>query len=236
MTQDTPYEIHALELGPMENFVYLIHDKATDTAAVVDPAWEVSEIINLAGEKGIRITDILLTHSHHDHINGIETVLDHSDAQIHLLKAEAQFWGHPLARPSLHHGQDVIKLGETEIEILHTPGHTPGSACYKLGDDLITGDTLFVFGCGRCDLAGGDPEVMFDTLRDMKTRLPAHTLIHPGHNYAEKPVSTLEEQIEGNPFLHFHAVGDFVHYRMHEHDRTRHSPYKPVPAAHHKSS
>lgn len=228
MQPQKPYTIHALEMGPMENFVYLIHDQASDRAAVVDPAWDVPQVIALAQAKGINITDILLTHSHHDHINGVQTLLDHSDAQIHLLKAEAQFWGHALTHATQHHGNDNIMLGETQIEILHTPGHTPGSACYHLGDDLITGDTLFVFGCGRCDLNGGDPEQMYNTLRTLKHTLPTKTVIHPGHNYSEKPNSTLEEEAAGNPFMHFHKVSDFVHYRMHEHDLTRESPYHPI--------
>jgi glyoxylase-like metal-dependent hydrolase (beta-lactamase superfamily II) len=229
MHEHSPYAIHALELGPMENFVYLIEDRASGRAAVVDPAWEVERVLALAAERGLRISDILLTHSHHDHVNGVDAVLAAHDAQLHLLGAEAGFWGHALARPSLHHGGDSITLGETEIEILHTPGHTPGSACYRLGDDLITGDTLFVFGCGRCDLAGGDPEQMFHTLRKLREGLPSGTTIHPGHNYAEPTTSTLAEQADGNPFMHFDTVEGFTHYRMHEHDRVRHTPYRPEP-------
>jgi glyoxylase-like metal-dependent hydrolase (beta-lactamase superfamily II) len=177
----------------------------------------------------VRITDILLTHSHHDHINGITDVLDQHDAQLHLLKDEARFWGSHLDLPTLHHGGDRIALGDTEIEVLHTPGHTPGSACYRIGEQLITGDTLFVFGCGRCDLRGGDPEQMFHTLSDMQRKLPAATRILPGHNYAEKTTSTLAEQVEGNPFMHFDDLARFVRYRMHYHDQHRHGPYGPVP-------
>lgn len=232
MCDDSPYSIHALELGPMENFVYLIHDHATDTAAVVDPAWDVPEVEALAQRLGVRITDILLTHSHHDHINGIGEVLERHDARIHLLKPEAQFWGQQLARPELHHGGDRIRIGQTEIDILHTPGHTPGSACYRIDRDLITGDTLFVFGCGRCDLNGGDPEQMFQTLKHIRDDLPADTLIHPGHNYAEQPTSTLAEQVEGNPFMCFTEVDKFIRYRMVDHDRIRHTPYRAEPCHH----
>ena len=223
------YSIHSMELGPMENFVYLIHDHASNTAAIVDPAWEVAEMLNFADSKDIRITDILLTHSHHDHINGLQQTLDHSDARIHLLNSEAKFWGAKLDQPALHHGGDQIKLGESEINVLHTPGHTPGSACYHIGDDLIAGDTLFVFGCGRCDLAGGDPEEMFQTLKKMKTELPAPTVLHPGHNYApQAPTSTFESQCNGNPFLHFDEPADFVKYRMQVHDKVRDTPYDAV--------
>ncbi len=227
MTQ-ARYHIHALELGPMENFVYVIHDSASGRAAVVDPAWDVPAVLKLAADHGMTISDILLTHSHHDHVNGIETLLDASDAQVHLLKAEAEFWGAELPRPTLHHGGDQILLGETAIDILHTPGHTPGSACYLVDGNLVSGDTLFVFGCGRCDLKGGDPEQMYDTLRHLRDDLPDTTVIHPGHNYAVKETSTIAEQRAGNPFMHFDHLDDFVHYRMHEHDRTRNSPYGPV--------
>lgn len=226
------YNIYSKELGPMENFVYLIHDLKTDTAAIVDPAWEVEEMLSMADEKGITITDILLTHSHHDHINGLSQTLEHSDARIHLLKPEARFWGAELTRPELHHGGDQIQLGETVIDVLHTPGHTPGSACYHVGDELIAGDTLFVFGCGRCDLAGGDPEQMFHTLKRLKNELPASTILHPGHNYApQSPTSTMQTQCEGNPFLHFDHEHDFVKYRMQVHDRIRETPYHEVSKA-----
>jgi len=223
-----PYSIYSTELGPMENFVYLIHDHSSDRAAVVDPAWDVTSIIRLAERKGVRITDVLLTHSHHDHINGVEDLLKNCDAQLHLLKAEARFWGREIEKPTLHYGGDLIRLGNTDIEILHTPGHTPGSACYLLDGNVITGDTLFVFGCGRCDLKGGDPEQMFETLKALRENLPSAYVIHPGHNYAQMPVTTMQEQIEGNPFLHFREVERFVRYRMVVHDRTRSAPYRPV--------
>lgn len=229
MTASASHRIHALELGPMENFIYLIEDRASGRAAVVDPAWDVPSILALAADRGIRITDVLLTHSHHDHINGLEELLRTEDARLHLLKPEAQFWGRELERPTLHHGGDLIRLGDTEIEVMHTPGHTPGSACYRMGDDVITGDTLFVFGCGRCDLKGGDPEQMYHTLKHMMTHLPGGAMIHPGHNYAVKSVSTVEEQVEGNPFLHFTELDRFIQYRMHYHDKHRDSPYGPVP-------
>ena len=223
------YSIVNMELGPMENFVYLIHDHASNTAAIVDPAWEVDEVLRFADSKDIRITDILLTHSHHDHVNGLQQTLEHSDAKVHLLKPEAQFWGESLSKPVLHHGGDQIHIGDSIIDILHTPGHTPGSACYHIGNDLIAGDTLFVFGCGRCDLAGGNPEEMFQTLKKMKTELPVSTVLHPGHNYApQSPTSTLETQCQGNPFLHFDQAADFVKYRMQVHDKIRDTPYYAV--------
>lgn len=225
---ETKHRIHCMEMGPMENFVYLIEDPQSKTAAVVDPAWEPAEIIKKAHQLGLRISHILLTHSHHDHINGIQAILNEFDAPVHLLKAETALWEGYGEKAQLHHGGDQIALGDTLINMLHTPGHTPGSACYHVGQDLIAGDTLFVFGCGRCDLAGGDPEQMYHTLKRIQQELPGDTVLHPGHNYAVKETSSLAEQVEGNPFLHFDNSKDFIHYRMHVHDKTRSSPYGPV--------
>ena len=101
---ESGFKVHAMELGPMENFVYLIEDTASRRCAVVDPAWEVSQIVARANQHNLNITDILLTHSHNDHINGIEELLNHANAEVHLLKPEYEFWAHELDKPSLHHG------------------------------------------------------------------------------------------------------------------------------------
>ncbi|MBZ4194125.1 MAG: MBL fold metallo-hydrolase [Candidatus Contendobacter sp.] len=232
-TVNLPHTIYALELGRMGNFIYVIHDHASDRAAIVDPAWDPPAILALAEQHGLRITDILLTHSHFDHINGVEALLKINDAQLHLLRAEAAFWDRYLDLPTLHEGGDQIRLGETVIDILHTPGHTPGSACYRIGHQVLTGDTLFVFGCGRCDLRGGDPELMYQSLRRLGEQLPGDAIIRPGHNYGIMPTSTLLEQRAGNPFLHFDDEADFVNYRMHLHDREE--PYRPEPRPHRHS-
>ena len=225
---ESTFKIHALELGPMENFVYLVEDISSRRCAVVDPAWEVDAIIDKAAQLEVKITDILLTHSHNDHINGIEGLLNHANAEVHLLKPEYEFWRHELDKPNLHHGGDQLELGDTSITMLHTPGHTPGSVCYQLGNEIITGDTLFVFGCGRCDMSGGSPAQMFETLKTMKQRLPEDMLIHPGHNYSVKHTCTLAEQVEGNPFMHYEDEEAFIHYRMQVHDKTRDEPYASV--------
>ena len=222
------HSIHALEIGSMQNFIYLIKDEVSKQAAIVDPAWDVPSINHLAQQLNVKITDILLTHSHHDHINGIAELLSYHDAQLHILSEEYRFWGNQEFQPTLHSGGDSITLGETQIKILHTPGHTPGSACYHIGDDLITGDTLFVFGCGRCDMHGGSPEQMLNTLKNMKTKLPNNTIIHPGHNYAIQPTASMREQTKGNPFMHFDNLSKFRQYRQFDHGKMRCQPYAPV--------
>jgi glyoxylase-like metal-dependent hydrolase (beta-lactamase superfamily II) len=160
----------------------------------------------------------------------LEEILNVYEPQVHLLAAEAQFGGSKFNQFTLHDDGDIIQLGNTKIEVWHTPGHTPGSVCYFLDGHLITGDTLFVFGCGRCDLAGGNPEQMYHSLTKLATQFPPQTIIHPGHHYAHQPSSTLAEQLEGNPFMHFDNSADFVHYRMQGHNRE--TPYTPVKKTH----
>jgi len=213
-TQTRPFSINAFELGSYQNFIYLIQDHASKKAAVVDPAWEMPKVIALAQHQGYEITDVLLTHSHPDHLNGLEDILATFNAQIHLSKQEAEYWGKSLNNMVLHQDNDIIQLGHTQIKVLHTPGHTPGSICYYLDEHLITGDTLFVNGCGRCDLTGGDPRQMYHSLKKIATQLPSTTVVHPGHHYAPQPSSTLEEQIATNPFMKFKNVEDFIRYRM----------------------
>lgn len=229
MKIEPTFTIHTLELGPMENFIYVIEDHASKRAAIVDPAWEVSDILQLTKQHGLNVTDILLTHCHHDHINGVEEVLNQHDAQIHLMKAENDFWTPGFIKPSLLHGGDIIQLGKTTIEALHTPGHSKGSACYKIGNQLITGDTMFVFGCGHCRLGGSDPEILFQSLEKLKKEIARDTIILPGHNYTPiHPTSSMSEQIAGNPFLHFDNKHDFIKYRMHIHDQIRSDPYQAI--------
>lgn len=203
MSNHAPFSIHTLELGPMENFIYLIQDHASNQIAVVDPGWESDKIVAFAQNLGCTITDVLLTHSHFDHVSGLNALLDATKAQVHLLKEEAQFWNEHLEIATLHYDGEVIYLGETPIEILHTPGHTPGSVCYLIAGHLFTGDTLFVLGCGRCDLPGGDPNEMYRSLYRLGTTLPGETTIHPGHNYGGKPTSTMAEQLVCNPSMNF---------------------------------
>ena len=222
------YTIKTFDVGPLANIIYIITDNKSKESAIIDPAWDMSEVYKYIGENDLILKKILLTHSHHDHVNAIDEILTSYDLEIHINKKEKVFWKKEYDNFVINHGGDTIKLGETEIRSLHTPGHTPGSTCYHIGDDLIAGDTLFVFGCGRCDLHGGSPEEMFNTLKDIKISLDPKTIILPGHNYSIKRESTLQEEIQGNPFMKFNNINKFINYRMVLHDKVRHSPYGPI--------
>ena len=222
------YTIKTFDVGPMANLIYVITDNKTKESALIDPAWDMTEVYKYINSNSLILRKILLTHSHHDHVNAVDEILLSFDPEIHINKKEKSFWKKNYDNFIINYGGDSIYLGETEIKSLHTPGHTPGSTCYHVGNDLIAGDTLFVFGCGRCDLHGGNPEEMFITLKDIKTSLDPKTIILPGHNYSIKKTSTLKEEIDGNPFMNFNELGKFVNYRMVLHDKIRNSPYAPV--------
>jgi glyoxylase-like metal-dependent hydrolase (beta-lactamase superfamily II) len=226
--QKQTYTIKTFDIGPMQNLIYVITDNDTKESAIVDPAWDMTEIYEYLNNNNLVLKKILLTHSHNDHVNAVDEVLDKFDTQIHINKKEKVFWAKDYDNFSINYGGDIIYLGKTQIKSLHTPGHTPGSTCYYIGSNLIAGDTLFVFGCGRCDLHGGNPEEMYHTLKDIKNNLDSETIILPGHNYSIKKQSSLKEEINGNPFMRFNNVDRFIEYRMTLHDKVRHSPYSPI--------
>ena len=218
MTSKSPERasfIHQFELGPWDNFIYFIGDRETREAAVVDPAWDHDVILAEAEKLDITIRHILCTHSHFDHVNRVDALLDVIDVPVHMLATEIEFSGFQSENLRAHAPGDRLSLGKgTDIAFVHTPGHTPGSVCYAVDDSLVTGDTLFVDGCGRCDFVGGDPEIMFHTLRSLVDTLPAETRFYPGHHYGNTPTSTLDEQLQSNPYLKLPTLTDFVTHRM----------------------
>ena len=198
----------------MQNFNYLIGDPETRECAYVDPAWEVDRLLKIAEEEGYRVTKILLTHNHLDHIEGVEEVVSRTGAEIHI---------HLLDQESLKGGEGKIVLvahgvgipiGKIQVIPLHTPGHTPGSVCYQVqvhGDPffhLFTGDTLFQGNCGRSDLPGGDSKSLFKSLFQLR-RLDPTTRVYPGHDYGIKPVTTLSYENEHNPAMKARTFEEF---------------------------
>jgi hydroxyacylglutathione hydrolase len=207
--------LRQVELGPMANYVYFVGDPTTREVAVVDPAWEVDRILVLARENDLTISSILITHSHFDHINGVEELLHHTHARVFIHKAEAEFMGAVWPDMVRVESGDRTRLGNVDITFLHTPGHTPGSQCFLVDNCLISGDTLFIGACGRCDLPGSSPEDMYVSLTQKLAKLDDRTIVLPGHNYAAKPSSTIGEEKRSNPYLQFHSLQDFLRRGMH---------------------
>lgn len=201
--------IKQMELGPMQNFVYLIGCPATRIAAVVDPAWEADVIVREAEREGYRIEHILVTHHHYDHVNGVEPLLNRLAARVHVNKNDVPYLKSVAGDIHKAEGGDKIQVGEVEIALLHTPGHTPGSQCFRVKNSIVSGDTLFIGNCGRTDLPGGDDEEMFRTMEKLR-QLPDETILLPGHNYADRPTSTIADEKKGNSYLMCATMSEFL--------------------------
>ncbi len=213
---ETPY-VRQLKLGPMDNFVYLVGAADSPEVVVVDPAWDVGEIERVVAEEGKRLVGAFVSHCHFDHINGLPDLLSRHDIPVYVQRAEVAFseelrsLGDAL-RP-LGPGEEV-PVGARRFQALHTPGHTPGSHCLLAGDALVSGDTVFINGCGRCDMRGGNPEEMYRSLSQVLLKVPDETRLWPGHDYADVPVREMGEVRRTNPYFAFPDVAAFVAYRM----------------------
>ncbi|MFO1520184.1 MAG: MBL fold metallo-hydrolase [bacterium] len=204
------------EIGPMENFVYFVGDADTREVFVVDPAWEVDTIFKRAQEEDLKIVGALISHHHHDHTNGIPELLERQDVPVYIHKNDAPYVRVPRSTFTEVDQGDHVNVGDVRIDFLHTPGHTPGSQCFRVRNGLISGDTLFIRGCGRCDFPGGDAEQMYYTLTQKIMRLPDEVILYPGHNYAEVPTSTMADEKARNPYLKMASLSlkDFLKLRM----------------------
>lgn len=223
MASENRIMLRQVEIGPMANYVYLIGDTTTRKAAVVDPAWNVDGIIDLVNREGYEIDKILITHYHPDHlggrmmgqtIEGAAEMLEKVKAKIYLNKHEAEgarkVTGLSESDIVKVDAGDTFKLGELEVKFLHTPGHTPGSQCFLVEGNLISGDTLFVNSCGRVDLPGSDPEAMYHSLNDTLRNLDDATVVYPGHAYSSEPSSTIGKQKRTNMYMRFANLDDFL--------------------------
>ncbi|MBT3347126.1 MAG: MBL fold metallo-hydrolase [Thiotrichales bacterium] len=207
-------KIHRLELGGMENLIHLVEDEESNTLAVIDPAWEVGKITAFAEERGLKIVAILQTHGHFDHVDGTEELAAVTGAKVYISAIEASFFELDNKGWEMFSAPFSYKLGSSEIIGVATPGHTPGGVCYFVDGNLITGDTLFVNGCGRCDLPGGDSATLYRSLRSLVEKFPPETKVYPGHHYALEYSSTLEQELVSNPYLRCESEDEFVNYRM----------------------
>jgi hydroxyacylglutathione hydrolase len=211
------------QLGPMANFVYLIGDPETHKAAVVDPAWDIEALLDYAEREGYEIDKVLITHYHQDHLGGsmmgqkipgAADLLDRIKVKVYVNKEEAEGAKRVAGLGDSDivkvEAGDVFKVGNLEVKFIHTPGHTPGSQCFLVNGNLISGDTLFVNSCGRVDLPGSDPAAMYHSLNNVLRNLDESTVVYPGHAYAPESSTTIGEQKRHNMYMRFENLDDFL--------------------------
>ena len=195
----------------MVNFVYLVGDRETGEALVIDPAYDPQGIIDVAAADGMTIEGVLATHYHADHVGGdmmgygiagVKELLEVASVPVHVQGPEAEFVTKVTGIESTdlvsHASGDKLTVGAIDIELIHTPGHTPGSQCFLVDDCLLAGDTLFLEGCGRTDLPGGDPRALYESITQKLARISDDTVLYPGHLYSPEPSATMGQTRQQN--------------------------------------
>ena len=206
MTRPHP-NIAQFEIGPFKNFVYLILDPGSKQAAIVDPQKDLSPLLTQMEKDHRQLTGIFVTHSHHDHVAGLqELVQKFPEVPVYIHPEELhRLKGLDLTTLKKISDGEVIPVGNLAVRVIHTPGHSTGECCFYLEAEgappcVLTGDTVFIRDCGRTDLETGSTAQMFDSLQKIKA-LPSKTLIFPGHHYREEGFSILETELRTSPPL-----------------------------------
>jgi hydroxyacylglutathione hydrolase len=191
----------------------LIGDKATREVVVIDPAWDIEGLLNFVDERDYTLKGALVTHYHPDHcggsfghnvVEGVAALLERHALPIYANEHEVagvqKVTGVSKTDLKSVSSGDKLAVGDIDIEFLHTPGHTPGSQCFRVKHTLISGDTLFIDGCGRVDLPGSNSEDMFNSLRKL-AELPDETILLPGHNYSAVAHATMGDTKRTNAYM-----------------------------------
>lgn len=195
----------------MVNFQYIIGDRETGEAVVVDPAYDVGGLLDLLAAEDLRLSGVLVTHYHPDHVGGsffghnvegVADVLARGSVPVHVQDAEGdgviKVTGVSETDLVRHGPGDVVLVGQIPITLIHTPGHTPGSQCFLCEGHLVAGDTLFLEGCGRVDLPGSDAEALYHSIHHTLAQVPDDAVLYPGHLYAADPFASMEEVRRSN--------------------------------------
>lgn len=208
------FAAHDRIAAQMANFAYALVDEVSHTALLVDPAHAPVELADALEHAELRLVGIVLTHYHADHaggrlgnfpVAGVAELVEHLEVPIHVQRDEldwvARGTGLDTGALVAHDSGDTLPLGGHQVTLVHTPGHTPGSQCLLVDGAVLTGDTLFLEGCGRTDLPGGDPRALYDSLFHRLAGLPGETVVLAGHDYSAVASATLAEVRAANPFL-----------------------------------
>ncbi len=195
-----------MKVGTMENFCYIVGDERSGQAAVVDPHGEVERIVAAVKADGLKVKYIVNTHTHWDHVRGNEELKRRTGAPV-VTHREGS-----VPREIAVEDGDQLVLGPLKIEILHTPGHSQDSICLLVDKKLMTGDTLFVGECGRTDLPGGGPEEMHRSLFDVILNLADDIEVYPGHDYGDRPFSTIGHERMHNYTLEPRTREEFIQF------------------------
>lgn len=200
-------QVVQIPAGEMANFSYLLYCRDSRQGLAIDPSLAPQNLLDAIDKHGIRLRWLVNTHGHRDHVAGNGAILQATEASL----AAHPLAGLPVDR-ALQEG-DCLMIGETTVEILSTPGHTPADITLHIPGALFTGDTLFVTKVGRADMTGSDPAALYASLQRLAA-YPGDTLVFPGHDYGPRPYSTIAEELQHNPYLRCRNLESFLALRM----------------------
>lgn len=209
------YQIIQLKVGTsIINYCYIVIDIETRDCLIIDPSWDYERITSLFYREKLNFSKILLTHSHYDHVNLVESLVNEFDVPVYMSKNEIKYYNFECKNLIAVDDFDKIQLGKTEITCILTPGHTQGSLCFYLSHSIFTGDTVFIEGCGICNISGGNAADMFDSFQKIRKIIPLQTRVYPGHSFGEPPGQTFANLMEKNIYFHICDKATFIKFRM----------------------
>ena len=199
-------KVHQLEVGNMQNFTYVLEDEETKDAVIIDPSWDLDLVIETLEKNALKAKYVINTHHHFDHTIGNDAIVKHTKSKI--LQHESSTLKNDIR---LSDGEK-IKFGNSELTVVHTPGHSKDGICLVGDGKIFSGDALFVGNCGRIDLPGGSAKELYHSLFDIICKLDDNLMLFPGHNYGSSPNSTIGKEKKTNFVLQPRTEEEFVNF------------------------
>jgi len=197
-------KVHQIQVGNMQNFTYILEDESTGEGIIIDPSWDLDKIEQVIKRNDLKIKYIVNTHHHFDHTLGNEAMTKLTNAKI--IQHEAS----ELKFDTAVIDGDKITFGNSELLVIHTPGHSKDSICLVGDGKIFSGDTLFVGNCGRVDLSGGSSKELYHSLSEILSNLDENLVLYSGHNYGSTPTSTLGNEKKTNFVMQKRTEEEFI--------------------------
>ena len=199
-------KVYQFEVGDMQNFTYLLEDEDTCEAIVIDPSWDLPDVLQTIERNNMKVKYIVNTHYHFDHTIGNDFMVKSTGAKIIQHKESA------LKNDKKVSDGDKIKFGNSELTVFHTPGHSKDSICLVGDQKIFSGDTLFIGNCGRVDLPGGNARELYHSIFDVVSKMNENLVLYPGHNYGSSVSSTIGKEKKTNFVLQPRTEDEFVEF------------------------
>ena len=199
-------KVYQLEVGGMQNFTYVLEDEQTSDAVIIDPSWDLDTVLEIVEKNNLKVKYIINTHHHFDHTIGNDAIVKKTGSKIIQYKTST------LKNDQTVLDGDIIKFGNSELLVFHTPGHSEDSMCLVGDGNVFSGDTLFIGNCGRVDLPGGSASKLYHSLFDIVSKMDENLTLYPGHNYGNSPTSTIGREKKTNFVLQPRTENEFLEF------------------------